>query len=151
MLMVIIAELGRVSAMLNQYVQKARKPCHGPKSSRVHRYRPPAPGYFCMRAATAAPSGTAKNTAEAIQSVIDDGPACAAIAIQRGPTMQAIAKRVRSRRPSSRLRAGSGIEIEGGAERDLDVRVICAENVGDCANGILLREAHRGGPVLGID
>src|SRR5947208_12349807 len=47
--------------------------------------------------------GITKNTAPRIQSVMDPGPACAAAAIQRVPTMQVMAKSVMSRRPSSRL------------------------------------------------
>ena len=50
----------------------------GPKSLRVQRYRPPAPGYFTESAATAMASGTMKSTAASSHSVTEPGPACAA-------------------------------------------------------------------------
>src|SRR6185295_16643499 len=104
MLMANMAELGRVRAMLNQYSQKHRKPCQGPKSWRVQAYTPPASGYLWISAATATPRGAANSTAAPIHRITEAGPALAATAIQRGPTMHASANRVRSRRPSSRLR-----------------------------------------------
>src|ERR1041385_4011694 len=57
-----------------------------------------------MRAATATPSGAANNTAAPIHSITELVPALAATEIHRGPTMQAMANRVRSLRPSSRFR-----------------------------------------------
>src|SRR5690349_15618642 len=45
--------------------------------------------------------GITKNSAPSTHSVSEPGPACAAAAIQRVPTMQLIANRVRSRSPSS--------------------------------------------------
>src|SRR6185295_4104596 len=104
MLMANMAELGSVRAIANQYTQKHRNPCQGPKSWRVQAYKPPASGYLWISAATATPSGAANRTAAAIHSTTEPGPALAATEIHRGPTMQAMAKSVRSRRPSSRLR-----------------------------------------------
>jgi hypothetical protein len=49
-------------------------------------------------------SGIRKKTAASSQRNIEPGPACAAEAIQRVPMMQAMARSVRSRSPSSRLR-----------------------------------------------
>jgi hypothetical protein len=49
-------------------------------------------------------SGMRKKIAASAQSRIEPGPACAAEAIQRVPMMQAMAKSVTSRSPSSRLR-----------------------------------------------
>jgi hypothetical protein len=88
--------------MPNQYTQKHRNPCQGPKSLRVQRYSPPAPGYFTMSAATAMASGTTNSNAASSHSVTDPGPACAAAGIQRVPIMQAMANSVTSRRPISR-------------------------------------------------
>src|SRR5581483_267312 len=148
MLMANIAELGSVRAMLNQYSQKQRKPCQGPKSRRVQAYRPPASGCLWIRAATATPSGAANSTAAAIQSSTDPGPAPAATAIQRGPMMQAIANKVRSRSPSSRWRwtrcCLSGIQIEGCQEGDFDIGVFGAEDFGGGSRRICLRKDHRG-------
>ena len=80
-----------------------RKPCQTPNSARVHAYRPPAAGYFTASLATAMASGTTKNIAVTSQRVMEPGPAWAAAAIQRVPTMQAMAKSATSRRPSSRF------------------------------------------------
>src|SRR5512140_3739525 len=104
MLMANMAEFGSVRAIANQYTQKHRNPCQGPKSWRVQAYRPPASGYLWIRPATATPSGAANSTAAPIHRITEPGPALAATEIQRGPTMQAIANSVRSRSPSSRLR-----------------------------------------------
>src|ERR1039457_7265179 len=105
-----MAALGSQNAIPIQYTQKARKPCQGPKSPRVHTYRPPAaPGYLTVSAATAMASGTTKNTDASSQSVMEPGPACAAAGIQSVLTMQVMAKRVTSRRPSSRRSAGAGV------------------------------------------
>jgi hypothetical protein len=49
-------------------------------------------------------SGMRKKIAASSQRRIEPGPAWAAEAIQRVPMMQAMAKSVRSRSPSSRLR-----------------------------------------------
>src|SRR5450432_4830034 len=86
---------------------KQRKPCQRPKSLRVHRYRPPVPGYFTESAATAMANGTMKRTAASSQSVTDPGPACAANGIHRDPTMHVMASNVMSRRPSSRFSWGA--------------------------------------------
>jgi hypothetical protein len=48
-------------------------------------------------------SGISRKIAASIQSRSEPGPACAAEAIQRVPMMQAMAKSVTSRSPSSRL------------------------------------------------
>src|SRR5215471_3421499 len=98
-----MAALGNHTASPIQYIQKQMNPCHGPKSPRAHRYMPPDLGYFAVSDATANARGTTKKTAVSSHSVTDPGPACAAAAIQRVPTMQVMAKRVRSRRPSSRF------------------------------------------------
>src|ERR1035438_3381143 len=94
---------------------KQRKPCQRPKSLRVQRYMPPAPGYFTERAETAMASGTMKRRAARSQRVTEPGPAWAAAGIQRMPTMQVMAKKVTSRRPSTRFNCGgwSGIEAPG--------------------------------------
>src|SRR5471032_297548 len=108
-----MAALGNQNAMATQYTQKERKPCQEPKSPRVHRYSPPAPGYFTVSAPTAIARGAMKSTAASSHSVTDPGPACAAAGIQRVPTMQEIVNRVTSRRPSSRLSAGAGSGMPG--------------------------------------
>src|SRR5205814_1611740 len=100
------------NAMDIQYTQKARKPCQGPKSLRVQRYKPPAPGCLIESAPTATARGTVKNTAERTQSDSDPAPACAADEIQRVPTMQLMANRVTSRRPSSRRSAAEGSGLD---------------------------------------
>src|SRR5690242_3354877 len=101
-----------------------------------------------MSAATATPSGAANRSAAAIQRSTEPGPAPAATAIQRGPMMQAIANRVRSRSPSSRRSwtrsCLSGIQIEGCLERNFDCGVFGAKDFGGGSRGILLRKDHRG-------
>src|ERR1017187_5730227 len=94
---------------------KQRKPCQRPKSLRVQRYMPPAPGYFTERAETAMASGTMKSRAARSQNVTEPGPAWAAAGIQRVPTMQVMAKNVTSRRPSTRFSSGgwSGMKARG--------------------------------------
>src|SRR6185369_6446065 len=57
-------------------------------------------------------SGTMNNTAASSHSVTEPGPACAAAGIQRVPTMQAMAKNVMSRSPSSRFRCGALSSIQ---------------------------------------
>src|ERR1017187_8961718 len=101
-----MAAVGNQTAIPIQYTQKQRKPCHGPKSPRVQRYSPPAPGYFTVSAATATAGGTAKKIAASSHNVMEPGT-CAAAGIQRAPTMQAMQKGVRSRNPSSRFSVGS--------------------------------------------
>src|ERR1035438_5120735 len=91
---------------------KQRKPCQRPKSLRVQRYMPPAPGYFTERAETAMASGTMKSRAARSQSVTEPGPAWAAAGIQRVPTMQVMAKNVTSRRPSTRFSCGGWSDME---------------------------------------
>src|ERR1041384_3361364 len=103
-----MAALGNQKAMLVQYTQKQRKPLHGPKSFRVHRYSPPVPGYFAVRVATAMASGTMKSNAASSHKVTDPGPACAAAGIQRVPTMHVMVNRVTSRSPSSRRKPVAG-------------------------------------------
>src|SRR5580700_3512786 len=73
---------------------------------------PPASGFRTVSDAVAIASGTAKQTAATTQSKIEPGPACAAVAIQRVPTMQAIANSVTSRVPSVRRNAMSARAIE---------------------------------------
>src|ERR1039457_2475914 len=112
---------------------KQRKPCQRPKSLRVHRYRPPAPGYFTESAATAMARGTMKSTAASSHSVTEPGPACAAAGIQRVPTMHAMAKNVMSRRPSSRFSCGERSSIEAldlGVKLDGDAAQSLAEEFG---------------------
>src|ERR1035437_1532682 len=92
---------------------KQRKPCQRPKSLRVQRYMPPAPGYFTERAETAMASGTMKSRAARSQRVTEPGPAWAAAGIHRVPTMQVIAKRVMSRRPRTRFNCGAWSGMEG--------------------------------------
>src|ERR1019366_300558 len=96
---------------------KHRKPCQRPKSLRVQRYMPPAPGYFTERAETAMASGTMKSRAARSQRMTEPGPAWAAAGIQRVPTMQVMAKSVTSRRPSTRFSCGgwSGMRVSGRA------------------------------------
>src|SRR5262249_1458498 len=79
----------------------------GPKSCRVQRYNPPAAGYFVASAATAPVSGAANKTVANSHSTTELEPECAAIGSQRVEIMIVTAKSVRSRRPSSRLRAGA--------------------------------------------
>src|ERR1039457_5498882 len=104
-----MAAVGNQTAIPIQYTQKQRKPCHGPKSPRVQRYSPPAPGYFTVSAATATARGTAKKIAASSHNVMEPGT-CAAAGIQRAPTIQAMQKSVRSRSPSSRFSVGSATE-----------------------------------------
>src|ERR1039457_5778657 len=91
---------------------KQRKPCQRPKSLRVQRYMPPAPGYFTERAETAMASGTMKSRAARSQRETEPGPAWAAAGIQRVATMQVMAKRVTSRRPSTRFSCGCWSDME---------------------------------------
>src|ERR1700723_2372375 len=90
------------------------KPCQGPKSWRVQRKRTPAPGYFTISAPTAMARGITKRRAPRTHSVSDPGPACAAAGIQRVPTMQLMAKRVMSRRLSSRRRWQESLVLSWG-------------------------------------
>src|SRR5215469_2295536 len=110
-----MAALGNQTARPIQYIQKQTKPCHGPKSPRAHTYMPPDCGYFAVSDATAKASGTTKKTAVSSHNATDPGPAWAAAAIQRVPTMQVMAKRVRSRKPSSRLSSVEGAGATDGS------------------------------------
>src|SRR6266542_2295175 len=92
---------------------KHRNPGQSPKSLRVQRYSPPAPGYLAESAATAMARGIIKSSAASSQSVMEPGPAWAAAGIQRVPTIQQMAKRVMSRRPSSRFSCGASSRMIG--------------------------------------
>src|SRR5258706_11369779 len=100
------AAVGNKDAIPIQSTKEQRKPGQAPNSCRVQRYNPPAPGYFATSAATGTARDTINNTAAKNQSVMEPGPACAAIGIHRAEVMQLMANSVRSRSPSSRLRVG---------------------------------------------
>src|SRR6266436_6689118 len=62
------------------------KPWKSPKASLAQMYKPPSHGNREESSLITSAEGTKKNTAAIIHKLIEEGPLCAAAAIQRGPS-----------------------------------------------------------------